>query len=209
MSRAKNPFKLVVMDRDGTLNVYRDGYTKTADEFEPVPGALDAVALLNRAGWHVIMATNQPGLGRGVMDMTALNAIHTVMHQQLAAAGGRIDAVFFCPHSPDDQCECRKPSPGLLMDIAERYGVELSAIHMVGDALRDVQAAAAAGCQPHLVCTGEGEPWRNRPLDATFPPHTQVHADLLAFAQWLLAQEEAEQAAGKAAQGQSTEVAAR
>lgn len=194
-TRHKNHLKLVIIDRDGTLNVFREGYIKSPDEWEPLPGALEAVALLNRAGWHVVLATNQPGLGRGVMDMAAFNAIHAVMHAQLAAAGARVDAVFFCPHSAEDNCPCRKPAPGLLLEIGQRYGVDLTTVHAVGDALRDVQAAAAAGCKPHLVCTGEGAQWQGRPLDAAFPPHTRVHADLLAFAQTLLAEEEAQVAA--------------
>ncbi|MDO5652747.1 MAG: D-glycero-beta-D-manno-heptose 1,7-bisphosphate 7-phosphatase [Brachymonas sp.] len=190
MSRNKNQPRLVVIDRDGTLNTWREGFTRTPEEFEPVPGALEAVALLNRAGWLVVMATNQPGLGRGVLDMTTFHAINTRMHQELAVAGGRLDAVFFCPHGPEDNCRCAKPQPGLLLDIAKRYGVEPKQIPMVGDALRDMQAAASAGFQPHLVCTGEGRVWRDRALDASFPPNTQVHSDLLAFAEDLLAKEE-------------------
>lgn len=187
--RNKNNLKLVIIDRDGTLNVYREGYIKEPEEWVPVPGALEAISLLNRSGWHVVVASNQPAIGRGVMDAATLHAIHAVMHKQLAAVGGRIDAVFFCPHTPDEACHCRKPAPGLFEEIGERYGVELSEIHGVGDALRDVQAAAAAGCIPHLVCTGESERWLDRPLDDSFPPHTIKHPDLLAFAHYLIAQE--------------------
>ena len=190
MSRSKKSFKLVVIDRDGTINSLREGFTRVPEEFVAVPGALEAVALLNRAGWHVVIATNQPGLGRGVLDMTALNAIHAEMHRQLAAAGGRIDAIFFCPHGPEESCDCRKPEPGLLLQIAERYELQPEDIHMAGDAWRDVQAASQAGCQPHLVCTGECAAWRGRTLDASFPAGTLVHDDLLAFARYLLAQEE-------------------
>ena len=186
----KTNFKLVVIDRDGTLCEYREGYIKSPEEWVPVPGALEAVALLNRAGWHVVMATNQPAIGRGVMDMASLNAINAVMHRQLAAAGARVDAIFFCPHLPEEGCHCHKPAPGLLEEIGHCYGVELSAVHAVGDALRDVQAAVAAGCVPHLVCTGEGARWLDQPLDAEFPPHVQVHRDLMDFARHLLAQEE-------------------
>ena len=200
MLRTKNALKLVVIDRDGTLNTYREGYIKSPEEFEAIPGSLEAVALLNRAGWHVVVASNQPGLGRGVMDMAALNAIHTVMHQQLAAAGARVDAVFFCPHSADDGCDCHKPLPGLLLQIAERYGVELASIHVVGDALRDLQAATQAGCIPHLVCTGEGESWRTRKPQSSLPPHAHIHAHLLAFARFLLAQQEQEQNTATAAE---------
>jgi D-glycero-D-manno-heptose 1,7-bisphosphate phosphatase len=200
MSRTKKPFKLVVIDRDGTINTFREDFTKAPEEFVAVPGALEAVALLNRAGWHVVIATNQPGLGRGVLDMTALNAIHAEMHRQLAAAGGRIDAIFFCPHGPEESCDCRKPQPGLLLQIAERYELQPADIHMVGDAWRDMQAADQAGCRPHLVCTGECAAWRGRPLDASFPSGTRVHDDLLAFARYLLAQEEEQSLRKEAAQ---------
>lgn len=190
MARHKSQLKLVVIDRDGTLNECRDGFIKGPEEWHPLPSALEAVAQLNRAGWHVVIATNQPGLGRGVMDMAAFNAINTLMHQQLAAAGARVDAVFFCPHSTDDGCDCRKPEPGLLRQIGERYGVDLSQVHVAGDALRDALAATTAGCKPHLVCTGEGAQWLERPLDERFPPQTRVHPDLLAFAHALLAEEQ-------------------
>ena len=197
-SPRRNALKLVVVDRDGTLNVYRKGYIKGPQEWEPIPGAMEALGLLARAGWHVVVASNQPALGRGVMDMASLNEIHEVMHRQVQAHGGRIDAVFFCPHSAEESCSCRKPESGMFLEIAERYGVELSSIHAVGDALRDVRAASAAGCMVHLVCTGEGEIWRDQPLDPAFPPHTRVHDDFLGFAKTLLQEEEAAQAAQSA-----------
>ena len=116
--------KLVILDRDGTINEDRDDYVKSPEEWVPVPGALEAVARLNHAGWHVVVATNQPGLGRGLFDVAALNAIHALMHKQLAALGGRIEAIFYCPHAPDEACTCRKPAPGLLEQICDRYGVD-------------------------------------------------------------------------------------
>ena len=194
MAPRRAPLKLIVVDRDGTLNVYRKGYIKGPEEWEPIPGAMEALGLLARAGWHVVVASNQPALGRGVMDMASRNQIQEVMHRQGQAHGGRIDAVFFCPHSLEEACSCRKPESGMFLEIAERYGVELSSIHAVGDALRDVQAASAAGCMVHLVCTGEGEIWRDQPLDPAFPPHTRVHSDFLDFARTLLLEEEAAQA---------------
>ena len=106
--------KLAILDRDGTLNPLADDYVTAADEWTAVPGALEAIARLNHAGWHVVVATNQPGLGRGLFDVVALNAIHAKMHRQVAAVGGRIDAVFYCPHAADEECACRKPAPGLL-----------------------------------------------------------------------------------------------
>ena len=180
--------RLVILDRDGTINADSDEYVKSADEWVPLPGALDAIARLNHAGWHVVVASNQSGLGRGLFDIAALNAMHAKMHKLLAAAGGRVDAVFFCPHSPEDVCNCRKPAPGLFEQISERYGMDLKGVHSVGDTLRDLQAGAAVGCQPHLVLTGKGEKLHGQPLPSDFPPGTQVHLDLMAFADWLLAQ---------------------
>ena len=135
--------KLVILDRDGTLNPLGDEYITSADEWTAVPGALEAIARLNHAGWHVVVATNQPGLGRGLFDVVALNAIHAKMHRQLAAVGGRIDAVFYCPHAADENCACRKPAPGLLEQIGERYGVERHDMRVVGSCVAHLQAGAA------------------------------------------------------------------
>lgn len=181
-----NPLKLVIIDRDGTINFDSAEFIKCADEWQAMPGALEAVARLNHAGWHVVLATNQSGLGRGLFEVSALNDIHTKMHQQLSALGGRIDAVFYCPHTADDGCRCRKPAAGLLEQIAERYGISLKGVPMVGDALRDMQAGAAAGCALHLVLTGKAADYRGHSLPDTFPDHTQVHADLASFAEFLL-----------------------
>ena len=178
--------KLVILDRDGTINVDSDEYVKSADEWMPLPGALEAIASLNHAGWHVVVATNQSGLGRGLFDLGALNAMHAKMHKLLAAMGARVDAVFFCPHGPEDACQCRKPLPGLFEQIGERFGVDLRGVPTVGDSLRDLQAGVAVGCEPHFVLTGKGAQFRDRPLPDTFPPGTRVHADLAAFADWLV-----------------------
>ncbi|MFT3779004.1 MAG: D-glycero-beta-D-manno-heptose 1,7-bisphosphate 7-phosphatase [Ottowia sp.] len=182
--------KLVIVDRDGTLNVEREGYIQTPDDWEPLPGALDAIARLNHAGWQVVIAANMPGLGRGLFDVAALNAIQAKLHKQLAAVGGRVEAMFYCPHAPDEGCACRKPLPGLFVQIGERYKVDLRQVHAVGDSERDVQAAVAAGCVPHLVLTGKGAPARTAPLPPAFAPHTRVHADLAAFATALIAEAE-------------------
>ena len=180
--------RLVILDRDGTINADSDEYVKSADEWLPLPGALDAIARLNHAGWHVVIASNQSGLGRGLFDVAALNAMHAKMHKLVAAAGGRIDAVFYCPHSPEEVCHCRKPLPGLFEQIGERYGMDLHGVHAVGDSLRDLQAGAAVGCVPHWVLTGKGEAQRDQPLPPDAPAGTRSHADLSAFADWLLAQ---------------------
>jgi D-glycero-D-manno-heptose 1,7-bisphosphate phosphatase len=178
--------KLVILDRDGTINADSTDYIKSPEEWTPLPGALEAIARLNHAGWHVVLASNQSGLGRGLFDVTALNAMHAKMNRLLAAAGGRVDAIFYCPHTPDDNCHCRKPEPGLFEQIGERYGVDLPEVPAVGDSLRDMVAAARAGCQPHLVLSGNGAGFRDRPLPESFPAATRVHDDLAAFAEWLL-----------------------
>ncbi len=176
--------KLVITGRDGILNVFRSDHVKAPEEWEPIPGALEAVARLNHAGWHVVVATNQAGIGRGMIDMTSVNAVHQHMMRLLAEKGGRIDAVFFCPHAANEQCDCRKPAPGLMLDIGERYGVDLANVPMVCDTLRDLQAARSSGCQPHLVRTGRAamadEATLAQWLQAV--PDTIVHEDMAAFA---------------------------
>jgi D-glycero-D-manno-heptose 1,7-bisphosphate phosphatase len=183
--------KLVIVGRDGILNRFREDHVKEPAEWEPIAGALEAVAKLNHSGWHVVVATNQSGIGRGMIDMASVNAVHLQMMKMLAARGGRIDAVFFCPHTPEDNCECRKPQPGMMLDIAQRYGVDLEDIPMVGDTLRDLQAARAAGCPPHLVRTGRAAHLTDDELAQwrAAVPGMVVHDDLAAFASHLLQQE--------------------
>ena len=185
------PVKLIVLDRDGTINEDREDYVKSADEWVALPGALDAIARLNHAGWHTVLATNQAGLGRGLFDMATLNAIHLKMNHQLADLGGRIDAVFFCPHTELEACSCRKPAPGLLRQIGERYGVHLADVLVVGDAERDLQAGAAVGCVTHLVRTGKSAALSEAQLQALCAraPGTRVHANLAAFADDLIHRE--------------------
>jgi D-glycero-D-manno-heptose 1,7-bisphosphate phosphatase len=183
--------KLIILDRDGTINEDRDDFVKSPDEWVPIAGSLEAIARLNHAGWHTVVATNQSGLARGLFDMATLNAIHAKMNRALGEIGGRIDAVFFCPHGPDDGCTCRKPLPGLLTTIGERYGVSLRETYAVGDSLRDLEAGVAAGCAPHLVRTGKGALLDDdalRALKKRFP-HAVVHADLASFAQQLIQRE--------------------
>ncbi len=178
--------KLVILDRDGTINEDSDEYIKSEVEWKPLPGALEAIAKLNHAGWHVVVASNQSGLGRGLFDVAALNAMHAKMHKLLATAGGRVEAIFYCPHAPDQACRCRKPQPGLFEQIGERYGIDLKGVPAVGDTARDLMAGAAVGCEPHLVLTGKGEALRGQPLPDNFPPATRVHEDLSAFADYLV-----------------------
>ena len=171
--------KLVILDRDGTINQDSDQYIKSPAEWKPIPGSLEAIARLTQGGWRIAVATNQSGLSRGLFDMATLNAIHAEMHRAVAQAGGRIDAIFFCPHAADSNCECRKPKPGLLREIGTRYDVDLKGVPMVGDALRDVEAAAAVGAQPYLVLTGKGRKTRDA---GGLPKGTEVLADLAAVA---------------------------
>jgi len=171
--------KLIILDRDGTINHDSDQYIKSPAEWKPLPGSLEAIARLTQGGWRCVVATNQSGIARGLFDMATLNAIHAEMHRAVVQAGGRIDAIFFCPHAADDRCECRKPKPGLLREIAVRLEVELAGVPMVGDALRDMQAAAVVGAKPYLVLTGKGRKTRDA---GGLPAGTEIAADLAALA---------------------------
>ena len=171
--------KLAILDRDGTINQDSDQYIKSPAEWKPIPGSLEAIARLTQGGWRIAVATNQSGIARGLFDMSTLNAIHAEMHRAVGQAGGRIDAIFFCPHAADSNCECRKPKPGLLREIGTRFDVDLKGVPMVGDALRDIEAAAAVGAQPYLVLTGKGRKTRDA---GGLPKGTEVLADLAAVA---------------------------
>jgi D-glycero-D-manno-heptose 1,7-bisphosphate phosphatase len=183
-----HPMKLVILGRDGTINRYRDDHVKAPEELDPLPGALEAVARLNHSGWHTVLATNQAGIGRGLLDMASLNAVHLRLNQLLAEKGGRLDAAFFCPHTPEEGCDCRKPLPGLIRQIGERFDVQLPEVHMVGASLTDLLTAHAAGCVPHVVLSGPLgalEPHQLAEVLATVPG-ARVHADLPSFAESLI-----------------------
>ena len=150
---AHHAVKLVILGRDGVLNRYREDHVKEPQEWEPLEGALEAVARLNHAGWHAVVATNQAGIGRGLIDMASLNAVHQAMYRRLAAAGGRLDAVFFCPHAPEEQCDCRKPLPGMMLQIAQRYGLELAQVPMVCDNLREAMKHCTVFFITHRLST--------------------------------------------------------
>ncbi|HWQ39281.1 MAG TPA: D-glycero-beta-D-manno-heptose 1,7-bisphosphate 7-phosphatase [Burkholderiales bacterium] len=167
--------KLVILDRDGVINFDSEQFIKSPEEWKPIPGSLEAIASLNHAGYRVVIASNQSGIGRGLFDMGTLNAINDKMHRALANVGGRIDAVFYCPHAADDNCGCRKPKPGMLLEIGQRFNADLGEVPAIGDSLRDLQAAAAAGAQPVLVLTGKG---RKTQAAGGLPPRTRVFADL-------------------------------
>ena len=147
---------LVILDRDGVINYDSDDYIKSVAEWSPIPGSLEAIARLSRADFRIVVATNQSGIARGLYNLTTLNQIHQKMTAALRDHGGQIEAIFFCPHGPDDGCDCRKPRPGLLHQISERLNVPLADVPVVGDSLRDLQCASRVGARPVLVRTGKG-----------------------------------------------------
>lgn len=175
--------KLIILDRDGVINQDSDDFIKSPEEWKPIPGSLQAIARLNQAGYTVVVATNQSGIGRKLFDMATLNAIHQKMHTAAQQVGATIDAIFFCPHMADDNCDCRKPKPGMLQEIARRYDTNLKGVHCVGDSLRDLQSGFVLGCKPHLVLTGKGIKAQEK---GGLPPGTQVHADLAAMVNQLV-----------------------
>jgi D-glycero-D-manno-heptose 1,7-bisphosphate phosphatase len=176
--------KLIVLDRDGVINYDSDQFIKSPDEWRPIPGSLEAISRLNHAGFRVVVATNQSGLGRGLFDMATLIAINEKMHKALAHAGGRLDAIFYCPHTADSACDCRKPKPGMFSEIGRRFGIDLTGVPCVGDSVRDLDAAAAISGQPILVLTGKGEKTLR---EGNFPKNTVIFPDLAFVATALLA----------------------
>ena len=161
--------RLIILDRDGVINEDSDAYVKSPDEWLPLPGSLEAIARLNRADYRVIVVTNQSGIARGLFTLDTLNRIHEKLHRSLAELGANVEAIFYCPHGPEDGCDCRKPLAGLFRDIERRLGVSLQGVPAIGDSLRDLQAAAAVGAMPILVLTGKGR----RTLD-TLTAHNDV-----------------------------------
>lgn len=171
--------KLVILDRDGTINYDSPQHIKSPVEWKPIPGSLEAIARLTQDDWRVVVATNQSGIERGLFDMATLNAIHAEMHRAVNQAGGRIDAIFFCPHAAASNCGCRKPQVGLLREIGSRFDIDLKGVPLVGDALRDLEAAATVGAKPYLVLTGKGRKTREA---GGLPRGTEVFDDLAAIA---------------------------
>jgi len=170
--------KLIVLDRDGVINFDSDQFIKNPEEWRPIPGSLEAIARLNQADYRVVVATNQSGIGRGLFDMPMLNAIHDKMHKSCALVGARIDAIFFCPHTNESHCQCRKPKSGMLEEIAARYNLgNLAGVPAVGDSLRDLQAAVPLGAQPYLVLTGKGA---RTQAAGGLPEGTKIFPDLAA-----------------------------
>lgn len=187
---------LLLCDRDGVINQDSEHYIKSPDEFIPIPGSVEALAHLSQAGWRIAVVTNQSGLARGLFTLNTLHAIHIELHRQVQAAGGRIDAIFLCPHGPDMGCECRKPAPGLFLQALRRFHTPAEDALAVGDSLRDLQGAAAAGVATALVRTGNGQITEARAREAggssdapssfRLPPNTRIYENLTALANTVL-----------------------
>jgi D-glycero-D-manno-heptose 1,7-bisphosphate phosphatase len=176
--------KLIILDRDGVINQDSDNFIKSPEEWIPIRGSLDAISRLSRAGYHIFIATNQSGLARGLFNIETLNAIHQKMLQEIQHRGGTVDAILFCPHGPDDHCDCRKPSPGLYLEIAHRTSRKLDNVPIIGDSLRDLSAAEAVGARPILVKTGKGK--RTLEQHADKVSHMSVYDDLASAVDMLL-----------------------
>lgn len=174
--------KLIILDRDGVINQDSDAFIKSLAEWIPLPGSIDAIARLSRAGWTVAVATNQSGVARGHFSVATLEAMHQRLRELVAEQGGELGLIRYCPHGPDAGCDCRKPLPGLFQQIAEHYAISLEGVPTVGDSLRDLQAGAAEGCQPFLVRTGKGGATESQQL----PAGTRVFDDLATVADHLL-----------------------
>jgi len=167
--------KLAILDRDGVINFDSDQYIKSPSEWRPIPGSIEAIARLNQSGYRIAVATNQSGIGRGLFDMATLNAINDKMMEMVFRQGGRIDALFFCPHTAAEECNCRKPRTGMLEEIALRFHTDLKGVPSIGDSLKDLQAAESVGAQPILVLTGKGAMTQK---EGGLPKRTQVFEDL-------------------------------
>ena len=175
--------KLIILDRDGVINYDSDDFIKSPAEWIPIPGSLEAIARLNQAGYRVVVATNQSGVARGLFDLKTLNAIHQKLHTEAQQVGADVDAIFYCPHAADDNCDCRKPKPGMLQTIAKRFNISLKGVPNVGDSLRDLQAGYGMDCVPYLVLTGKGQ----RTLEkGGLPPGTVIYPDLVSVVDSLL-----------------------
>jgi D-glycero-D-manno-heptose 1,7-bisphosphate phosphatase len=175
--------RLVILDRDGVINFESDAYIKSPEEWLPIPGSLEAIAKLSRAGFTLAVATNQAGVARGLFDLAALETIHSKMKTAIEVAGGRLAGIFYCPHGPEDYCDCRKPKPGLLRQIEKHFKLGLRGVPSIGDSLRDIQAARAVNARPILVRTGNGEQTLHQ---LTNPPDIEIYPDLATAADRLI-----------------------
>ncbi len=180
--------KLIVLDRDGVINRDSDDFIKSPEEWQLLPGSAEAIARLTQARYQVVVATNQSGVARGYFDLGVLNRIHEKMQREVSLAGGRIDAIFFCPHGPDDGCECRKPKPGMFRDIERRLQTKLNGLPAIGDSLRDLQAAQAVGARAILVRSGKGVLTEKQLAESPLAEAVELFDDLAAAVDGLLSE---------------------
>lgn len=184
MADAAGSVRLVILDRDGVINQDSSAFVKSPDEWVPLPGSIEAIAALSKDGYTVAVASNQSGLARGLFNRNTLRAMHRKLRRLVAAQGGHIDRIVVCPHGPDDSCNCRKPRPGLLERLGRHYDTTLEGVPVIGDSLRDLEAATSAGATPVLVRTGNG-----RKTESALPPAFRgiaVYDDLAAAAREML-----------------------
>jgi D-glycero-D-manno-heptose 1,7-bisphosphate phosphatase len=165
----------VSLDRDGVINHDSDAYIKSPEEWLPISGSLEAIAQLNLNGYRVVVVTNQAGVGRGLYDLATLERIHAKMRKRVEEAGGHIEAIYFCPHGPEEGCHCRKPQTGMYEQFANQYNVDLDGIPAVGDSLKDIQAAQSVGAQAILVETGNGKKTLQRNPKLDVPTFVNLH----------------------------------
>ena len=189
--------KLIILDRDGVINQDRDDFVKSADEWIPIEGSMDAIAFLTQAGYTVAVATNQSGIGRKYFTVQDLTEMHAKMHRLAVQAGGAIDGIWFCPHTAADNCDCRKPKPGMICDILERFKADPAETWLVGDSLRDLQAMHEAGGKTALVMTGKGKKTLSQ-QEKELPENTQIFDSLLAFSQYIMHEAAQDRADGQA-----------
>ena len=161
--------RYVLLDRDGVINHDSDDFIKSPEEWLPIAGSLEAITLLNKQGYQIAVITNQSGLARGLFDVAMLEKIHDKMRTLVSEAGGNIDAIYVCPHGTDSDCQCRKPKPGLLMQVAAEKNINLAQTYFIGDSFRDLQAGMAAGAMPILVKTGNGQKTLTEHPNLTIP----------------------------------------
>ena len=178
--------RLIILDRDGVINQDSANYIKSPEEWIPIPGSLEAIARLCRAEFRIVIITNQSGIGRGLFTIDTLNRIHTRMLEHIRQKGGEIDAIMICPHTPEDNCDCRKPKPGMFLDLAQRLKINLNEVPAVGDSMRDLEAARAANASPVLVKTGNGLNTIKTSAKLKGLDSVPVFEDLAAFANDLL-----------------------
>lgn len=174
---------LIILDRDGVINHDSDEFIKTPAEWEPIDGSLEAIAKLTFAGYRIVVITNQSGIARGLFDVDTLSRVHSKMRRMVSQVGGKLESIIYCPHGPNDGCNCRKPLDGSFTELAHRLRIDLKNVPAIGDSLRDIQAAQSAGAKPILVKTGKGQQTLS---DPKFPQNIPVYANLAAAVDALL-----------------------